>query len=91
MISIFQRLNLFGKGNTTATQLAISVFNDLVFMEVNKIQHSNIDEFLGKVRKHIFASINASYIIGSQLLGLKYATGIDGDLLDKFCIDKVEN
>lgn len=60
-------------------------------MEVNKIQHSNIDEFLGKVRKHIFSAMNAAYTIGSKILGLKYDTKIDDELLDKFCIDKVEN
>lgn len=77
--------------DTTAIQLALSIFNDLVFQEVNKFQHSNSEEFLQKTRKYIFAGQNTAYIVGDKLLGIRYDNKIDDEFLDKFFIDKAEN
>jgi len=71
-----------------ACQIAFTVFNDLIYLQITGKNHKNYSEYFRKARELVWAAIRASYLLGTQIADVSYKKPCDERMLDKFYLDR---
>ena len=74
-------------GSPQACQLAFTVYNDLVYLQITTRNHRSYPEYFRKARELVWAAIRASFLLGTELEGIAYPKKVDNGMIEKFKID----
>lgn len=78
---------LGNRGSPQASQLAFTVYNDLVYLQITTKNHRSYPEYFRKARELVWAAIRASFLLGTELEGIAYSKKADTAMIEKFKID----
>ena len=76
------------EGSPRACQLAYTIYNDLVYLQISTKNHKTYTDYYKKARELVWAALRSTYIIGTDVIGVEFSSPVDEGMLDKFQLDR---